>query len=78
LGRLDPATPPLAAAVRSFAEDFGGHRAMNTLARVSNDDPAHAARLRDGEATSARIADLCTEGVSPPGPQSSGKYQVFT
>ena len=57
--RLDPATPrPLAEAVRSFADNLQDI-AMNTLAGVGNDDPAQAARLRDGEAGSARIADLC-------------------
>lgn len=59
LGRLDAATPPpLAAAVRSFAEDLQDI-AMNALAGVSNDDPAQAARLRHAEAASARVAELC-------------------
>jgi hypothetical protein len=59
LARLDPATtPPLAAAVRSFADNLEDI-AMNTLAGVSNDDPAQAARLRDGQATSTSITDLC-------------------
>jgi hypothetical protein len=56
---LDPATPPdLAAAVRSFADGLQDI-AMNALARLSSDDPAQAARLRDAEAASARVADLC-------------------
>jgi hypothetical protein len=59
LARLDPATPPdLAAAMRSFADDLQDI-AMNALAGVSNDDPAQAARLHDGEVTRARVADLC-------------------
>jgi hypothetical protein len=59
LAHLDPATPPpLAAAIRNFADDLQGI-AMNVLAGVSNDDPAQAARLRDGEAATARLADLC-------------------
>lgn len=32
---------------------------MNAPAGVTNDDLAQAARLRDAEATNARIADLC-------------------
>jgi hypothetical protein len=56
---LDPATPAdLAAAIRSFADDLHAI-AMNALAGVGNDDPEQAARLRDGEAISNRIADLC-------------------
>jgi hypothetical protein len=59
LARLDPSTPPpLAAAIRTFADDLQDI-AMNTLAGVSNDDPAQAARLHDGETQSARIANLC-------------------
>jgi hypothetical protein len=59
LARLDPATPaPLAAAIRGFADDLQDI-AVNALAGVGNDDPAQAARLRDGEAVSARITDLC-------------------
>jgi hypothetical protein len=56
---LDPATPAeLATAIRSFADDLQAI-AMNALAGVGNDDPTQAARLRDGEAISRRIADLC-------------------
>jgi hypothetical protein len=59
LAHLDPATPPaLAAAIGSFANDLQDI-AMTALAGVSNDDPAQAARLRDGEAASARTAQLC-------------------
>jgi hypothetical protein len=59
LTRLDPATPPpLAAAIHSFTDNLQ-EIAMNTLAGVSNDDPAQASRLRDAQATSAQIADLC-------------------
>jgi hypothetical protein len=59
LARLDPATPaPLAAAVRGFADDLQDI-SINALGGVGNDDPVQAARLRDGEALSARIADIC-------------------
>jgi hypothetical protein len=59
LGRLDPATPaPLAAAIRSFADNLQDI-AMNVMAGAPDDDPAQAARLRDNEAASARVADLC-------------------
>ncbi len=59
LARLNPATPsPLAPAIRSFADNLQDI-AMNELAGVNNNDPAQAARLRDGEAAGARIADLC-------------------
>jgi hypothetical protein len=59
LARLDLATPPpVAAAIRSFADDLQDI-AMNTLAGATNDDPAQAARLRDVEAVSAQTADLC-------------------
>jgi hypothetical protein len=59
LARLDPATPPaLAAAVRSFAELLEDI-AMNSLAGVANEDPVQAARLRDAEAASVRVAELC-------------------
>lgn len=59
LGRLDPATPaPLAAAIRSFAENLQDI-AINTLAGSSNQDPAQAARLREGEDNSVHINDLC-------------------
>jgi hypothetical protein len=59
LDRLDPATPPdLSAAIRSFATDLQDI-AVNALAGVANDDPAQAGRLRDGEAASIRIGNLC-------------------
>ena len=59
LAHLDPATPPdLAAAMRSFADGLQDIT-MNALAGVTNDDPAQAARLRDAETASARVADLC-------------------
>ncbi len=59
LARTDPATPAeLAAAIRSFAANLQDI-SMNALAGVPNDDLAQAARLHDGEATSARIGDLC-------------------
>jgi hypothetical protein len=59
LARLDPATPPpLAAEIRSFADNLQDI-VIHTMAGVSNDDPAQAARLRDGLAAAARITDLC-------------------
>jgi hypothetical protein len=59
LARTDPATPQdLAAAIRSFADNLQDI-SVNALAGVCNDDPAPAARLHDGEATSTRIAGLC-------------------
>jgi hypothetical protein len=59
LAHLDAATPPeLAAAMRSLAAELQDI-AMNALAGVGSDDPAQAARLRDGEAASGRIAELC-------------------
>ncbi len=49
LARLDAATSAdLAGAMRSFAADLQDI-AINALAGVGNDDPAQAARLRDGE-----------------------------
>jgi hypothetical protein len=57
LTHLDAAAE-LALAIRSFANDLGDI-AMNAVAGVGNDDPAQAARLRDGDALSARITDLC-------------------
>ncbi len=59
LAHLDPATPDeLAAATRAFA---GGLQdiAMYALAGASNIDPAQAARLRDAETSSSRVATLC-------------------
>jgi len=59
LAHLDPATPPpLAAAIHSFSDNLQ-EVAMNTLAGVSNDDLAQASRLRDAQAASAQIAELC-------------------
>ena len=59
LARLDPATPPpVAGAIRSFADNLQDIT-MNAAAGVPNVDPAQAARMRDGDAASARIADLC-------------------
>jgi hypothetical protein len=59
LTRLDPATPaPLAAEIHSFADDLQDI-AIHTMAGMSNDDPSQAARLREGQAAAARIADLC-------------------
>ena len=59
LADLDPAIPPdLGAAMRSFAEDLQDI-AMNALAGMTNDDPAQAARMRDGETANARVKDLC-------------------
>ncbi len=59
IGRLDPATAaPLADAVHSFANDLQDI-SIAALDGVGNDDPAQMARLRDGEAASERIADLC-------------------
>ena len=58
LSRLDPATPPeLAAAVRSLAELLEDI-AMNSLAGVANEDAVQAARLRDAEAASVRVAEI--------------------
>lgn len=59
LARTGPGTPPeLASAIGDFARSLQDI-SMNALAGVTNDDPAQAARLRDAEATNARIADLC-------------------
>ena len=59
LGRLDPATPrQLASAIRSFAEVLEDI-AMNALAGIANDDPTQAARLREAEVASARVAAFC-------------------
>jgi hypothetical protein len=56
---LDPATPAdLATAIRSFATDLQ-EIPMNAMAGLPRDDPNQAARLRDGEALSVRIADMC-------------------
>lgn len=59
LDRLDPATPAdLAGAIRSFANSLQDI-SIYVQAGVSNTDPAQAARLRDGDASSQRVADLC-------------------
>jgi hypothetical protein len=59
LDRLDPATPaPLAAEIRSFADNLQDI-AINAMTGAPGDDPDQAARLSDGEAASARVADLC-------------------
>jgi hypothetical protein len=59
LGHLDPATPPqLAESIRSFAVDLQD-LAINALAGAGNDDPGQLARLHDGDAASAKIAQLC-------------------
>lgn len=59
LANLDPATPPeLAASIRSFADQLQG-LAMNAMAGVPGGDPAQAARLRDEESTSTRLAESC-------------------
>jgi hypothetical protein len=59
LARLDPATPPpLSAQIRSLADDLQDV-VIHTMAGVSNDEPAQAARLQGAQATSARITDLC-------------------
>ncbi|MGV0773307.1 hypothetical protein ABQF35_22750 [Mycobacterium syngnathidarum] len=59
LNRLDPSTPPdLAEAMRSLADDLSDI-GMNALAEVPSSDPAQADRLKDAEATSKRIADMC-------------------
>ncbi|MCT7660483.1 hypothetical protein [Mycobacterium deserti] len=56
--RIDPAVPPeLADAVRTFAEVLEDI-AMNALAGVGNHEPMQAARLRDAETASKRVADL--------------------
>ena len=59
LAHLDPATPPeLAASIRSFADQLQG-LAMNAMAGIPGGDPAQAARLRDEESTSTRLAESC-------------------
>lgn len=59
LAHLDSATPPpLAAAVRSFSGNLQDI-AMNTLAGVSNEEPAQAARLADAQKSSVQLAELC-------------------
>jgi hypothetical protein len=59
LARLDPATPAnLAAAIRTFATDLQDI-SMYAQAGMSNQDPAQAARLRDGDTANANVAELC-------------------
>lgn len=59
LSRLDPATPrPLAKAIRAFAEVLEDV-AMSSLAGIGNDDPEQAARLREADVLSARVASFC-------------------
>jgi hypothetical protein len=59
LSQLGPATPPsLTGPVRAFADNLQGI-AIHTLAGVGNDDPAQSGRLRDAQAASAQILDLC-------------------
>ena len=59
LAHVDSATPaPLAGAIRDLANDLQDI-AMSAMAGVGNDDPAQAARLRDGQAVAGRIAELC-------------------
>lgn len=59
LANLDPAAPAdLAAAVRTFADDLSAI-SMYGQAGIGAGEPAQAARLRDGEAVSTKIADLC-------------------
>lgn len=59
LARLQPDTPPeLADAVRKFANqlmDIGA----NSTAGIPNSDPTQAARLKDADATSGTITNLC-------------------
>lgn len=59
LASLDPAAPAdLVTAIRGFAEDLRDI-SMYGQAGVGSTDPAQAARLRDGEAASVKVADLC-------------------
>ena len=59
LATLDPATPTdLAAAVEEFAKTLLDIGAAST-AGAQNTDPDQAARLRDADTRSARVADLC-------------------
>lgn len=59
LANLDPATPSdLATAIRSFATNLRDI-SINAQADVTNNDPTQAARLRDGSASSEKIASLC-------------------
>jgi hypothetical protein len=59
LARLDPATPQgLDDAIHTFADKLQDI-SMYAQAGVSSDDPAQGGRLRDGEAASVKVADLC-------------------
>jgi hypothetical protein len=59
LARLQPDTSQdLTDAIRTFANqlmDIGAH----SIAGVPNSDPAQSARLKEADASSAEIADLC-------------------
>jgi hypothetical protein len=59
LASLDPATPAeLAGSIHTFADDLQAI-SMYAQAGVGENDPTQADRLRDGEAASAKIADIC-------------------
>ena len=59
LASLDPATPgDLAAAIHSFANDLQDI-SMYAQAGMGNQDPAQAARLRDGDTANTHVAELC-------------------
>jgi hypothetical protein len=59
LASLDPATPgDLAAGIRAFANDLQDI-SMYAQAGMGNQDPAQAARLRDGDTANAHVAELC-------------------
>jgi len=59
LAHIDPATSDdLAAAAKSFANGLQDI-AMYALAGVPNIDATQAARLRDAETVSSRVAELC-------------------
>ena len=59
LANLDAAAPSeLADAIRTFANDLSAI-SMYGQAGIGAAEPAQAARLRDGEAVSAKIAEMC-------------------
>ena len=59
LANLDAATPSeLAGAIRTFADDLSAI-SMYGQAGIGAGEPAQSARLRDGEAVSAKITDMC-------------------
>ncbi len=59
LASLDPATPAeLAGSIHTFADDLQAI-SMYAQAGVGENEPTQADRLRDGEAASAKIADIC-------------------